>query len=305
MTTEPRPPERRITTERLHTALTALQAAAGVDVAGAQLIKFTNNAVFRLPAARAVARIAGSATMATRIQKVIHVARWLERHQVAAVRLLDVEQPIVVDDLHVTLWAEVPADGRPPTGVDLAGILLHLHRIPSPAGNLPAWAPLEEIRQRLAEPDGVDEEDVSYLRMQCDQLEEQLARLPYALPPGPIHGDAFMGNLIAGPNGPVICDFDSACIGPREWDLTPVAVGKLRFDYSGDAYGELSDLYGFDVIGWPGFGVLRRLRELKLVTNLVPVLGSRQVLRPQWQHRLDTYRSGDEKTRWSTYSTAA
>lgn len=305
MTTEPRPPERRITAERLRIVLSGLQATTGVDVTDAQLIKFTNNAVFRLPSARTVVRIAGSATMAARIGKIIQVARWLEQHRAPAVRLLDVEQPVVIDDLHMTLWAEVSGGGPPPTGADLADILLHLHRLPAPDAELPTWAPLEEIRQRLAEPDGVDQKDVRYLLQECDQLEEQLATLPYALPHGPIHGDAFLGNLIAGQNGPVICDFDSSCIGPREWDLAPAAVGKLRFDYPGDNYGELADRYGFDVINWPGFSVLRRLRELKLVASLVPVLGSRQVLRPQWQHRLDTYRSGDEQTRWSAYSTAA
>jgi hypothetical protein len=59
------------------------------------------------------------------------------------------------------------------------------------------------------------------------------------------------------------------------------------------------------VIVWKGFPVLRRLRELKLATSLVPVLGSREVLRPQWQRRLDTYRDGDEDARWSTYVRAA
>jgi hypothetical protein len=160
-------------------------------------------------------------------------------------------------------------------------------------------------RSRLTEPDGVDSDDLAYLRDECDRVEEQLAGLPYELPTGPIHGDAFMGNLIDGATGPVICDFDSSCDGPREWDLVPLAVGKLRFDYPGDDYGALARGYGFDVIGWPGFPVLRRLRELKLVTGLVPVLGSRGVLRPQWQKRMDTYRSGDQTTRWSTYVRAA
>jgi hypothetical protein len=62
-----------------------------------------------------------------------------------------------------------------------------------------------------------------------------------------------MGNLIDGKNGAVICDLDSGCEGPREWDLVPLAVGKLRFDYPGDGYGALADVYGFDVITWEGF----------------------------------------------------
>jgi hypothetical protein len=55
---------------------------------------------------------------------------------------------------------------------------------------------------------------------------------------------------------PVICDFDSTSTGPREWDLTPAAVGKLRFNYPVDTDGQLASAYGFDVITWNGFPVL-------------------------------------------------
>jgi hypothetical protein len=229
----------------------------------------------------------------------------VQRHDVPAVRLVpDLGQPFKVDGLSVALWYEVPQGGPVPTGADLADILTAFHALPSPAAGLPDWSPMDEIRQRLDEPDGVAGEVVGYLKDQCDQVEAELAGLEFELPRRPIHGDAFMGNLIPGPAGPVICDFDSTCIGPREWDFTPLAVGKLRFDYSGDAYGDLADRYGFDVLRWPGFDVLRRVRELKLVTSIVPVLGSSPALRPQWEHRLRTYRAGDRTTRWSTYSAA-
>jgi hypothetical protein len=305
-TQEPGRPSGRITPDKLSATLNTLQETTGVDVSGAKLIKFTNNAVFRLPAAHVIVRIAGSDTMTRRIAKVITVARWLEHHEVAAVRLLPgVPQPIDLDGLSATLWQEVPRGGPAPTGADLADILTAFHALPPPAGGLPDWAPTEEIRQRLDEPDGVAPDVVEYLRDQCDQVETELAGLQFELPPGPIHGDAFMGNLIDGPNGPVICDFDSTCIGPREWDFTPLAVGKLRFDYPGDAYGDLCAKYGFDVLRWSGFDVLRRVRELKLVSSIVPVLASSPALRPQWEHRLQTYRSGDQAARWSTYSAAA
>lgn len=305
MTSKTRPPGRRMTNERLHTVLTGVQAATGIDTTGAQLIKFTNNAVFRLPNAGVVVRIAASATMADRIDKVIRVAQWLEIGNVPAVRLLHLDQPIDIDGLKVTLWHDIPGSGPASTGADLGGILQRWHTLNPPEGGLPSWAPMAEIRSRLTEPDGVDEDDLAYLHDECDRLDERLVGLSYTLTPGPIHGDAFMGNLIDGHAGPVICDFDSSCVGPREWDLIPLAVGKLRFDYPGDDYGALTRVYGFDVIAWKGFPVLRRLRELKLVTSLVPVLGSRTVLRPQWQRRLDTYRNGDENALWSAYARSA
>ncbi|WP_133871246.1 phosphotransferase enzyme family protein [Paractinoplanes brasiliensis] len=305
MTSEATSPQGRITDRRLRTVLDGVRKVAHVDVRDAQLLKFTNNAVFSLPHAGVVVRIAGSATMSARVGKVIQVARWLQRGGVPAVRLLDQEQPLIVDGLHVTLWDEVPETGVTPTGSDLAVILQRWHQLDPPEDNLPGWAPMAEIRSRLAEPDGVSDDDLAYLRDECDRIEDQLPGLPYELPHGPIHGDAFMGNVIGGEAGPVICDFDSSCDGPREWDLVPLAVGKLRFNYPVDDYGALARQYGFDVLRWPGFPILRRLRELKLVTSLVPVLGSRPVLRPQWQTRMDSYRGGDQTTRWSTYVRAA
>ncbi|WP_211303712.1 phosphotransferase enzyme family protein [Pseudosporangium ferrugineum] len=288
----------------MHAVLARVQATAGIDVSDAHLIKFTNNAVFALPAAGVVARIAASTTMADRVDKVIQVARWLEDGGVPAVRLLGGDQPLIVDDLKVTLWHEVPSTDHQLTGADLGAILQQWHALAPPETGFPSWNPVGEIRSRLDEPDGVDLRDLAYMRAECDRLEDAVATLTYELPPGPIHGDAFMGNLIAGVGGPAICDFDSSCDGPREWDLVPVAVGKLRFDYPGDDHGALTGGYGFDVLAWPGFPTLRRLRELKLVTSLVPVLASRPVLQPEWRRRLETYRSEDESARWSTYTRA-
>jgi hypothetical protein len=121
------------------------------------------------------------------------------------------------------------------------------------------------------------------------------------LPAGIIHGDPFLGNLIPGPHGSVLCDFDSTCIGPREWDLTPIAVGKLRFNYPHDDHSLVAARYGFDVTAWGGFPVLRRIRELKLVTSVVPVLRSNPDVREQWQHRFTTFKHGDVGAKWETY----
>ncbi len=293
----------RLTRTTLDALLAAIGKQTGLDVRDAQLIKFTNNAVFRLLHEPVVVRIAGSATMRARVAKVVEVAHWLAAHEAPAVRLLDgVPQPLQVDGQLVTLWQAIPLGGSPPTGTDLARILRVIHGLPAPAAPLPGWQPFEEIRSRLAEPEGLDDGDLVYLLGECERIEAELAEISYVLPPGPIHGDAFLGNLIPSPDGPVICDFDSSADGPREWDLTPVAVGRLRFDYPGDAYGELAAGYGFDVLSWPGFPVLRQIRELKLVTSVIPILRSNPGLREQWAFRLRSFRERDTAAKWSTYS---
>lgn len=289
------------------TTLDALLAAIGdqtrLDVRDAQLIKFTNNAVFRLAHVPVVVRLAGSATVRARVPKVVQVARWLAAHDAPTVRLLDgVSQPLDIDGQLATLWQAVPPGGSPPTGADLARILRLFHALPAPAVPLPAWRPFKEIRSRLAEPEGLDDADLTYLLGECDRIEAELADVRYVLPSGPIHGDAFLGNLIPSPDGLVICDFDSSADGPREWDLTPMAVSRLRFDYPGDDYGELAKAYGFDVLAWPGFPVLRQIRELKLVTSVIPILRSNPKLREQWAFRLRSFREGDLAAKWSAYS---
>jgi hypothetical protein len=291
----------RLTRSRLDELVSAICVRVGLVGDGAALIKFTNSAVFRLPRARLVIRIAGSATVRGRVPKVIRAARWLAAHDVAAVRLLDgVDQPIEVDGHLATLWHEVPSVGPAPTGTDLGRLLRQIHDISDQPPDVPVWGPVEAMRSRLAEADGVAPRDLAFLASACGEIEAQLVDVEYELRPGLIHGDATVANLIPGPDGPVLCDLDATSLGPREWDLTPVAVGHLRFaaHKNNQAF---ATAYGFDVTAWVGFPVLRRLRELQLVTSVVPVLASNPALREQWRHRLQTFRAGDTAARWEPY----
>jgi aminoglycoside phosphotransferase (APT) family kinase protein len=294
-------PEGRLARPRLNAVLTAVCRHAGLDPNDAELIKFTNNAVFRLARQPMVVRIAGSTTMRHRAAKVVQVARWLADHGIPAVRLApDIEQPLVINGQVATLWQAVPMTGPAPSGTDLGRLLRQLHAIESPP-DLPAWNPLDGIRSRLADAEGLDADDQRYLICACDAMDVALADLEYVLPPGIVHGDATVANLIASPSGPVMCDFDSSSVGPREWDLTPVAAGHLRFGNKTDNQALLVATYGFDITTWSGFPTLRRLRELQLVTSVVPVLRSNPQLHQQWAHRLATFRSGDTAAKWALY----
>lgn len=191
-----------------------------------------------------------------------------------AVRLLaDLPQPVAVDGNLVTLWHEVPQVGPQPTGTDLGRILRRIHALAPPA-ELPGWNPLDGIRTRLADAEELDNDDHSFLTAVCDELETGIGEIEFALPPAVVHGDATVANLIPGPHIPIICDFDSTSCGPPEWDLTPVAVGNIRFNNTTDSHALLAASYGVNITTWPYFPVLRRIRELQLVTSVVPVLRS-------------------------------
>ena len=301
--TADRPAPIRLTPDHLRLVLDDLSARHGFDTTSARLIKFTNSAVFDLPRADVVIKVAGSRLVTERMPKVIEVARWLEANDFPAVRLhRGVAQPIHSHGHAATVWNRVEAGGLAPTGRELAQLILRFHRLP-PLATLPIWAPLVSIRQRIAEADGLEADDLDFLTARCDEVDRQLARLSPGLPPGPIHGDAFLGNLIPHTTGPVLCDFDSTSFGPREWDLAPVAVGSLRFDYEDDPHGPFAAAYGYDVTTWDGFPVLRSLRELQLVTSVLPVLRSNPPIRDQFEHRLSSLRAGDA-VRWQPYERA-
>ncbi|GAB4590131.1 aminoglycoside phosphotransferase family protein [Nocardia sp. IFM 10818] len=268
-------------------------------------MKFTNNAVYRLRHDSVTVRIAGSAAVGSRVGKVVTIARWLADHAMPTVRLVDdLPQPLHVARHPVTFWHTVPTPSTAPapTGGDLGRILRAWHTLPAPTVPIPEWNPLTGIRARLAEQDILTPGEHRLLLTECDAIDHALTRVDYRLGHGPIHGDGFIGNLIAGPAGTVLCDFDSAALGPREWDLTPVAVGRLRFRYPVDYHRELAAAYGYDILTSPHFSTLRRLRELQLVTSVLPVLPTNPGLLPQWRHRFTTFAAGDLDTTWQPYS---
>ncbi|WP_326838135.1 aminoglycoside phosphotransferase family protein [Amycolatopsis rhabdoformis] len=282
-------------------ALAETCALLGLNPAGARLLRFTNNAVYALATAPVVVRIVGSTRLRHRVGTVVRVAEHFARHRIPAIRLLEgVDQPLHVGPHLVTAWHEVPSVGRPATPADLAGLLRRVHALPPPEG-LAEWAPFDAVRARVSDAEELADGDRTFLLERCAQVEAQLGELDFPLARGFVHGDAYPGNVIAGPDGPVLCDFDSSCVGPPEWDLTPLAVGRERFGDPSSRYEQFSRAYGFDVTAWSGFAVLRAVRELKLTTSVLPILRSHPQVRPELHRRLDDLRHGRTSAGWSRY----
>lgn len=288
--------------DRLLPALAAVCAAAGFDHRDARLLRNVGNVTFQLAAHPVVVRLVASPALLHRVPKVIAVARWLAEHDVPAVRLVEtVEQPVRVGPHVATFWHHAAATDVRPSGADLARLLHRFHRLPMPAVRLPSWRPLDIVRSRLADADTVADSDREFLFGRCAEVEAELVELRYELPPGPIHGDAYLGNLVASQDGPLLCDFDSACIGPREWDMTPMAVGLFRMRHPRQQYQSFAEEYGWDVTRWPGFAVLRRVRELKMVAGALPVLAGNSQARTEFGRRLASLRTGSLDTTWTPY----
>jgi hypothetical protein len=303
-------PVDQLTPQRIAQITAEITSRFHLDPAGAEQVKFTNNVVLLLPAARAVLRMAGSATIRARVPAVIAAAHWYAGHDIPAVRLWpDVQHPISVGEHLITLWQQIPTGGPEPAPADLARILHAIHAVPDPhPAGIPDWQIIKGIKQRLQNANGIDPDTLAFLTAEAAQIEKSLTQLPAIeplIPAGLVHGDAHLGNVIPSPDGPVICDFDSTSVGPREWDFVPAAVGSLCFNYPQDVHAGIVQTYGLDVTTWPGFPILRRLREFQLVTSVLPALQANPALRTQWQHRLNTYRNHDDQTPWTPYADAA
>lgn len=293
--------EGRYTRPKLALALAEVCAAAGLDSSGARLLRFVNNGVFLLREHPVIVRIVLAPSFAYRAGNVVDATRWLTEHDVDSVRLLPgIDQPLRVDGHLATFWEAVPDLGYELGGDDLGRLLRQVHALPIPT-TLPEWRPMEDVRRRLNDAEELDATDRDFLEWRCDDVEQRLEQLEYPLPPSVIHGDAHLGNVIAGPDGPVLCDLDSLCVGPPEWDLTPMAVGQLRMGHPPERYRELVETYGFDVTCWPGFQVLRDLRELKITVSVLPILRSNPGIRGELHRRLRSMRAGNVAAQWSPY----
>jgi Ser/Thr protein kinase RdoA (MazF antagonist) len=194
------------------------QVGLGSD--GAELLRIGENANFRLASAPLVVRISRSADRLPRVTRELCVARWLATAKVPAVRVADeIEQALMVDGHPVTFWHAVTGGEPTPTHIDLARLLAAYHATPDCPCDLVTFEPLTTSGSRLAKAEGVDQADLDFLQARRADLTDRYEHLEFALPRGPIHGDAHTKNLLTDHGQVVLIDFDAVAIGPRECDL--------------------------------------------------------------------------------------
>lgn len=287
--------------QRLASGLLAICAELGLDPTGARLLRNVNNAVFRLSRDPVVVRLVTLPSYIPRARLAVAAATVFAEHDVPAIRLLPgIPQPVRVGEHIATVWQAVPSLGPVPGGADLASLLRAVHAVPTPCRALPNWDPLTDFDNRMRHTTTMADADRAFLLRRSAELATAVAELAFALPTAVLHGDAHLGNVIAGPVGPVLCDFDSCAIGPPEWDLTPVAVANVRFGRPPAHQRDFIDAYGFDVRNWEGFEVLHGIRDLKLIAGVFPRVGSPPAVQVEFDRRMATLRAGRLSERWRT-----
>lgn len=112
--------------------------------------------------------------------------------------------------------------------------------------------------------------------------------MPKGLPWCVIHGDAWVGNVVATDDGRVVLlDLKRTSVGPPEWDLVHTAIKWTSFGWiSAKQYGEFCDVYGYDVTAWAGFELLRDIREFRMTTMAAQMAATDLRWREQANHRL-------------------
>lgn len=282
-------------------ALTDAAGRANLDDTGAQLMRLFSTAVYHLPAAGAVARIAmvTSPGSITRLDTSIRVTRWLGASSFPAVEPLPVDQPVLSHGCAVTFWRYLPQHGSPPRAADLGYLLRQLHGLAPPPFPLPAYRPLVSVRQAIKASQAISDDERAWLTATSEQLLHEYDQLDFELPPGMIHGDAWWGNLLRDGDGVVLADWDNVSTGPREIDLIPT-LQATRFglpDHERDAF---IAAYGHDIRTWPGYPVLLQIRALSTTSALLRDAHRDPAARDQLQVRLTSLRTGDTR-QWTTF----
>ncbi|NIK58242.1 aminoglycoside phosphotransferase family protein [Kribbella shirazensis] len=286
--------------QKLKHALKGICQEAGLVADEAELIKYTNNAVFRLPSQGVVVRFGAGDLASQRANHVANIAAWLAANDAPAARLAPgPTQPVLFENYSATIWQLLEAGNPSWTGADLAQPILGWHKL-TPLPGLKHWDPFSSARSRLALADGLPADDHAWLTAQWLDIEAEYRAILPELQVGLLHGDAYIGNLLKEPTGRfVLCDFDGTSIGPIAYDLVVAAVSALRFGAEQD-YEALAATYGLDVTTLSSWPVLRRIRELVLVTSVITDLRNRPEIAKIHAHRLSTLRSGANEL-WHRY----
>ncbi|MBA8825325.1 aminoglycoside phosphotransferase (APT) family kinase protein [Saccharopolyspora lacisalsi] len=284
-------------------ALTAACAAAGLDAAGAELIRIGENAVFRLREP-VIARIARTASYAEAARREVAVARWLEDCGYPATRALGIEQPVVVDGRVVTFWESVSDEEEFAPLEEVARLIRWLHELEEPPLELPELDPFAraEYRLRLAHA-GLNAADFAYLEQRVNSARRQWGELDFALSRGAVHGDASIGNVIRSSTGePVLIDLDGFATGPREWDLVQTAMYYERFGWHTEQeYRTFVEVYGYDLLTWPDYPKLADIRETLMTLWLSQKAQHDQRSADEVHKRLNTLRTGADRRDWAPY----
>lgn len=235
------PYDGRVASERTHKrerALAAVEEVAhrlGLNPTGVVVIAESNNTVVRLPLEELVAKVSTSVFEGrgrSALEREVRLGRRLaDRGVPVAPPAHDgLAGPHRESGSTITLWRYV-ASSRPPDDGDrlLGQGLRGFHAaLADVAYELPRLTHKIDLAHRLLQDPAAtpsltladrDLAGRAHARLQClvHSLDNRTA----------LHGEPHDGNIVWTAAGPVLIDFEAACQGPLEWDLSFLPVGAL------------------------------------------------------------------------------
>jgi hypothetical protein len=296
-------------------------ATASLKESRVKLISFRQNAIFHLADIDCSLRVYGPAEGANRALPMVACGRWLEAHGFPAIRLSTAlpQQPTEIAGCQVSLWQWIAEDGHEKDGrkqgvvsaearadkARLFGRLLRrLHDLP-PAPQLPLspFDPMGKIRRRLdrlTAAAALPRDDIAILEMVFARAGAMAGDLRRSrLGEGVIHGDAIPSNALLSGGEMVLIDLDSACIGPREWDLVPMAVHAVRFARENDTdWPQFLNGYGIAATDLPELEAASIIKQLSMTVFLCLSHGQSLEIDAEISRRLQMWQRWDLTGRW-------
>jgi hypothetical protein len=203
----------------------------GYRVDAPRLLHRANNTVVHLAPAPLVAKIDTSnwtgrsgASLATELAVALHL---VDARAPAVRPASGVPTRLhVVDGFAMTFWDHVDVDHAAPDAVSAADALRDVHEgLAAYAGALPSFDEFIRGVERALATDslpGLDDAARAVVGDVAAAARNWLDAQRFAL--RPLHGDAQLSNALATKGGVVWCDFEAACQGPLEWDLSALPV---------------------------------------------------------------------------------
>jgi hypothetical protein len=291
--------------EHVRVVLASVSARIGTAVDDARLLRLHSNAIFVLPSAGLVIRIATNPGAFARVTDSVRVTRWLASRRFPCVVPADIPgQPLAVEGLVVSVWQYLPIVAEPaPRSAELGSLLRILHDEPFPP-EPPAELvdPFDSVASAIEDmPGALFATDYDWLTMRIAELRELWRTMEFSRRPCLIHGDAHPGNLMRTTSGDVILgDWDHVAIGPREWDLAQIYYVRRRFGIPPAADVEnFAEAYGWDPCQWPGLSSIIAIREITGLSSYIRTSSAKPYSRHELTSRLRLLRQGDTTTRWN------
>ena len=222
---------------RAREAALGVAAELGICAQQAVILEDWNNTIVWLAPAPIVAKVGTSHFRDAQLKS-------LERELAVAAHLVARGAPVVRPmrgvppgphywhELTLTLWQYTePVAGAALAPAEMAAAIKVVHEtLTDFEGELPFFMlELDEAR-RLLQPHrspALEPADRRFLLGVVSELQAVLAAL--GMPCRSLHGSPHDANWLLSPDGPLLLDFETSCIGPIEWDLAAFGDDALAF----------------------------------------------------------------------------